>query len=117
MSDLSYFSALLEYINAIKAHMALQSKLRDAEFSLENAIENHEKHETVNEKVDKIEGLIAELSRAGDRVHRSYDGAQYALEHSLALTVQSGCTRMAQNWLDGKKAEIQRRYSAQEAQA
>lgn len=115
MSDLSYFSALLDFINAIKGHMGLQAQLRDAEFSLENALENRDNIETVNEKVDKIESLIADIERAGQAVHSTFDGAQYALEHGLALTVQSGCTRMATNWLDGKKAEIQRRYSPQEA--
>ncbi len=111
MSDLSYFSALLDFINAIKAHMGLQVQLRDAEFSLENSIENRDNIENVNSKVYKIESLIAEVERAGQAVHSTYDGAQYALEHGLALTVQSGCTRMAQSWLEGKKAEIRRNYA------
>ena len=97
MSDLSYFSALLDFINAIKAHMGLQAELRDADFSLENALENQENVENVNQLVDKIETLIADIERAGQAVHSTYDGAQYALEHGLALTVQSGCTRMATN--------------------
>ena len=111
MSDLSCFVALLDYIQEVKAHLRLQTELRDAEFSLEKSLENHENIKTVNEKVDKIESLIADIERAGQAVHSTFDGAQYALEHGLALTVQSGCTRMAQSWLEGKKAEIRRNYA------
>lgn len=110
MSDLSCFVALLDYIQEVKQHLKLQTALRDAEFSLENALENHENIENVNQLVDKTENLIADIERAGQAVHRTYDGAQYALEHGLALTVQSGCTRMAQNWLDNRLKDIQRLY-------
>lgn len=114
MSDLT--TPLMNYVQAVREHLQLQTELRDADNYLENALQNREKLESVNGLVDKIQGLIPEIERKSGQIHKAYDEALYAIDDGLALTVQSGCTRMAQNWLDGKKAEIRRRYSAQEAQ-
>ena len=113
MNDLT--TPLMNYVQAVKEHLQLQAKLRDTDFQLEKALENREKPENVNSKCDKMASLIRETERASQAVHQAYDTAIAALDDGLASTAQSGITRMAGNWLQSKRAEIQRYYSAQEA--
>ncbi len=113
MSELT--GPLLNYIEEVRKHLQLQSELRRVDLALENALENRGNLENVNSMCDKMDSLIVETERASQAVHQAYDHALNALDDGLAATAQSGCTRMAQAWLQSKRAEIMRRYSAQEA--
>ena len=106
---------LLAYVTEVTNHLELQSELHRVDLALENALENHGNLDFVNSMVDKMAALISETERANMAVHTSYDTAVAALDDGLASTAQSGITRMAGNWLQSKRTEIQRRYSAQEA--